>query len=202
MSRGSSVGKVHSGHGPGSGPRRSCGSHSRHGGFDRFLRLDVEEMSPKARIVAALAVLAPVALSGVLLVAFAPGLWWVFTTYFWVAFPALGLLAKGISSLSEGKSEALLLMASRERELLKALERHGELTPAWAAMETSLSVSEADEMLKELAEAGHLEVLVRGGGLFYALWEGAERPTLQVHSAELREIGKTTSKKEVHTWPR
>jgi len=40
-------------------------------------------------------VLAPVALSGVLLVALAPGFWWIFTTYFWVAFPAFGLLARG-----------------------------------------------------------------------------------------------------------
>ncbi len=38
-------------------------------------------------------------------------------------------------------------------------------------METSLTVAEADGMLKELAEGGHLEVRVRGGGLFYALWE-------------------------------
>jgi hypothetical protein len=26
-------------------------------------------------------------------------------------------------------------------------------------------------MLKELAEGAHLEVRVRGGGIFYALWE-------------------------------
>jgi hypothetical protein len=38
------------------------------------------------------------------------------------------------------------------------------------ATETSLSVAEADRMLKELAEAGHLEVRARNGGLFYALW--------------------------------
>jgi hypothetical protein len=36
---------------------------------------------------------------------------------------------------------------------------------------TSLSVEEADRRLRELAEAGHLEVRVRGGGIFYALWE-------------------------------
>jgi hypothetical protein len=37
-------------------------------------------------------------------------------------------------------------------------------------METSLSVAEADRMLRELAENGHLEVRVRGGALYYALW--------------------------------
>jgi hypothetical protein len=31
-------------------------------------------------------------------------------------------------------------------------------------------VAEADEMLRELAEGGHLEVRVRGGAIFYALW--------------------------------
>ena len=38
-------------------------------------------------------------------------------------------------------------------------------------MDTSLTVAEADRMLKELAEGGHLAVRVRGGGLFYSLWE-------------------------------
>ena len=41
-------------------------------------------------------------------------------------------------------------------------------------MDTSLTVAEADKMLKELAEGGHLEVRVRGGGLFYSLWEHEE----------------------------
>lgn len=202
MSGGPSLEKAHIKQGASIEPRRGCNQHRRRHEFGHAFGLEAREMNPRAQVVAALAVLAPVALSGVALVAFAPGLWWVFTTYFWVAFPALGLLARGVSSLPEGKREAPLRMASGERELLKALERHGELSPARAAINTSLSVAEADGMLKKLAEAGHLEVLVRGGGLFYALWEGAERPTLQVHSAELREIGKTTSKKEVHTWPR
>jgi hypothetical protein len=37
-------------------------------------------------------------------------------------------------------------------------------------METTLSVAEADEMLRKLAEGGHLEVRVRSGAIFYALW--------------------------------
>jgi len=60
---------------------------------------------------------------------------------------------------------------ARERELLEALQRRGELTPAQAAMETSLTVNEADGMLEDLAAKGHLDVKVRGGGLFYGLWE-------------------------------
>jgi hypothetical protein len=33
-----------------------------------------------------------------------------------------------------------------------------------------LTVAEADGMLRELAENGHLEVRARGGAIFYALW--------------------------------
>lgn len=132
--------------------------------------LETEKMSPKAQVTAALAVILPVALSGVFLVAFATNFWWIFMTYFWVMFPAFGLLVRGIAGLAEGGAEPPSANG-KERELLVALREHGELTPARAAMETSLSVAEADGMLKELAEGGHLEVRVRGGGLFYALWE-------------------------------
>lgn len=113
----------------------------------------------------AVAVVAAVALSGVFLVVFVPELWWVFTTYFWVAFPAIGRLSgseRGIRGSARGP----------ERELLEALRRHGELTPGLAAAETSLSVAEADRRLGELAGEGHLEVKVRGGAIFYALWDG------------------------------
>ena len=47
----------------------------RHCGSSHFFGLDAEEMDPKDQIFEALAVLAPVALSGVLLVALAPGFW-------------------------------------------------------------------------------------------------------------------------------
>ncbi len=52
-------------------------------------------------------------------------------------------------------------------------------------METSLSVLEADVMLKELAEAGHLEVRVPGGGLFYAFWEDTGRLAPEAHPPEI-----------------
>lgn len=119
----------------------------------------------------AVAVVAAVALSGVFLVVFVPELWWVFTTYFWVAFPALGRLSGAAGGIRESSPEP-------ERELLEALRRHGELTPGLAAAETSLSVAEADRRLGELAGEGHLEVRVRGGGIFYALWDGEPRRSL------------------------
>jgi hypothetical protein len=58
-----------------------------------------------------------------------------------------------------------------ERELLLALERHGEITAVRAALETSLGVAAAEEMLSELANDGHVRVVAREGTLAYALWD-------------------------------
>lgn len=144
---------------------------------DDFPGLDVEEMGSRARVAAALSVLVPVVLSGVILVVFAPGLWWIFTIYGWVVFPAFGLLVSGASGLGGSRSPEDR-EETEERELLRALREHGELTPALAAMETSLSVDGADRRLRELAEQGHLEMRVRGGALAYAPWgTGGERET-------------------------
>jgi hypothetical protein len=150
------------------------GRGMRHGvwrqrGGREFFGRDVEKMSPGARISAALAVLVPVGLSGVFLVAFMPSVWWIFTTYFWVAFPAFGLLSSGIAGLDEGRP---VRPPEQERELLEAIRESGEISAASAAAMTSLTVAEADGRLRELAENGHLEVRVRGGAIFYALWEG------------------------------
>jgi hypothetical protein len=138
-------------------------------GGGAFFGRDVEKMSPGARISAALSVLVPVGLSGVFLVAFVPQLWWIFTTYVWVAFPAVGLLSKGIAGSGRG-GPARVLEQERERELLEAIREGGEISAAGAAAGTSLTVAEADRRLKELAENGHLEVRARGGAIFYALW--------------------------------
>ena len=65
---------------------------------------------------------------------------------------------------------ALPQPANKERELLSAIrDNGGSITPAEAAMETSLTVREADQMLSELAGGGHLAVESKGGSLFYAL---------------------------------
>jgi hypothetical protein len=59
---------------------------------------------------------------------------------------------------------------NKERELLSAIrDNGGSITPAEAAMETSLTVREADQMLSELAGGGHLTVESKVGSLFYAL---------------------------------
>ena len=60
--------------------------------------------------------------------------------------------------------------ANKERELLSAIrDNGGSITPTEAAMETSLTVREADGMLSELAGGGHLAVESRDGALFYSL---------------------------------
>ncbi len=143
-------------------------------GGGEFFGLDTERMGPGARVAVALSVLVPVVLSGVMLVAFVPDLWWIFTTYFWVAFPAVGMLGSGVAGLGAGRP-ARVSAEARERELLVALGGRGEISAAGAATETSMTVAEADGMLRELAEAGHLEVRVRDGGLFYALWNERAR---------------------------
>jgi hypothetical protein len=158
--------------------REMCGRSVmlRGAGFGRrrhrpeFFGIDAEKLGPRAKVGMALSVLAPVALSGMVLVVLVPGLWWIFTTYFWVAFPAVGMLGGGLAELGEERRTRPAAV-DPERELLVTLLSRGEMTPAGVAAETSLSVDEADRRLRELAEAGHLEVRVRGGGLFYALWE-------------------------------
>jgi hypothetical protein len=85
-------------------------------------------------------------------------------------FPALVLLALGISKLQEKKQRTIPPKLNKERELLSAIrDNGGSITPAEAAMETSLTVREADGMLSELAGSGHLAVESREGSLFYAL---------------------------------
>lgn len=58
---------------------------------------------------------------------------------------------------------------SVERQLLEVIERHGEITPARAALETSLTVDEAEGELSRLAQKGHIDVRAEGGRLVYAL---------------------------------
>ncbi|HZC19761.1 MAG TPA: hypothetical protein VE225_08610, partial [Rubrobacteraceae bacterium] len=88
--------------------------------------------------------------------------------------PALGLGARRIAEILAARPRQIP-EGDKERELLEALERYGEITPARAALETTLSVSEADRILSELAKNGHIEVRAREGRLEYALWEQDRR---------------------------
>ena len=100
-------------------------------------------------------------------------LWWVVP---FLLIPALRFSPRTAGHL-EGSSSPLpdLSEDRKERELLQALESHGEITPARAALATSLSVSAADRILGELAKNGHIEVRAREGRAGYALWHHDRR---------------------------
>ncbi len=74
-------------------------------------------------------------------------------------------------SLTAGEDFRSILSSpvSKERELLTALRDCGGMTPVEAAIETSLTVREADTMLSKLARAGHLALESRNGALFYSI---------------------------------
>jgi hypothetical protein len=93
--------------------------------------------------------------------------------------PAFAAAARGLAGVAGARTRErtgrVTEQESKERELLRALARRGELSPALAALEASLTVAEADRMLSELAESGHLEVRAHDGRLGYALWEQDRR---------------------------
>ena len=107
---------------------------------------------------------------------FLPLLFLIWVVPFFAA-PAFVAVARGFTELTEarGRKGGAVTEESKERELLGALARHGELSPALAALETSLSVAEANRMLSDLANSGHVEVRAREGRLGYALWERDRR---------------------------
>jgi hypothetical protein len=93
--------------------------------------------------------------------------------------PAFVAATRGLAGVAEARTRERTGRAtereSKERELLGALARRGELSPALAALETSLTVAEADKMLSDLSESGHLEVRAHDGRIGYALWEQDRR---------------------------
>lgn len=136
-------------------------------------------MGPKARIAIGLVAAVPaLAVGAIWLDAYLAGGYInpiVLIVSFIVLLLASYLVVNGVRGLSDNRSlHSIPTTNSAERELLNALREHGELSSARAAMETSLTVAEADGIFKRLAEGGHLDVRVRGGGMFYALWENED----------------------------
>lgn len=76
-----------------------------------------------------------------------------------------------MSRLRRARREEPWAAAAQEKELLQAIRRHRQLTVAGVDLETSLSVEQANRMLYELADKGHLEVRAERGRLLYSLWE-------------------------------
>ena len=103
---------------------------------------------------------------------FLPFLFLIWAIPFFVV-PAFAAFTRGLAGLTASRTGGA--KESKERELLEALARRGELSPALAALETSLTVDEANRMLSELAASGHVEVRAQEGRLGYALWEQDRR---------------------------
>lgn len=89
----------------------------------------------------------------------------------WLLIPAAILIGLGLRDLNRQKDTSLPVADNnKERELLSAIrDNGGNIAPAVAAIKTSLSVREADEMLSELANDGHLQIEGRDGVLYYSL---------------------------------
>ena len=111
----------------------------------------------------------------------------------WVAVLGIGVVAplllmrqlnRAIAT-HEDSRRAVPGAREREKELLHALEELGELTPATAAMRTTLTIEEASRMMEKLAARGHLQVLNREGVLAYTLFEKEQRPSLEAATAGL-----------------
>ncbi len=97
------------------------------------------------------------------------GLWWIV--------PVMGLAMPMAFAALDGRRFGMRGSGNRrsmERELLRALVEQGELTPATAAMRTSLTVDEASKMIEGLARKGHLRARAEDGVVYYAL-RGRER---------------------------
>jgi ATP/maltotriose-dependent transcriptional regulator MalT len=97
----------------------------------------------------------------------------------WIAFLGIGVVAPVLLmrqinhsiATHEESRRAVPGAREKEKELLRVLEERDELTPATAAMRTSLTVKEAAKMLDQLATKGHMQVLNRDGVLAYTLFE-------------------------------
>ncbi|CAN5683211.1 hypothetical protein BH20ACT12_BH20ACT12_00560 [soil metagenome] len=106
------------------------------------------------------------------------GIVWVAVLGIGVAAPVLLLrqINRAIAAHEESR-RSIPDTREKEKELLGALEEHDKLTPATAAMRTSLTVDGASKMLHTLARKGHLELRTEEGTVAYAL-NGRDRQGL------------------------
>jgi DNA-binding CsgD family transcriptional regulator len=120
---------------------------------------------------------------GVVCVLLAPitSLWWLVV----LCVAAVPIVLTIVPSVLEtpGRRSKGLDKKGKERELLGALAERGDLTPATAAMRTSLTVEEASKMMDELTGKGYLKLQAGDGVIAYALRERGRPPALGKVSA-------------------
>lgn len=97
---------------------------------------------------------------------------WLFVGLFAGVFPALGSAGKLLAELSDqrrlAKEAPKMARARQEKELLRVAKmENGSITPAVAALRTSCSVDEADEILQTLASKGYATMEVDDNGRIY-----------------------------------
>lgn len=84
--------------------------------------------------------------------------------------PAVALICRGFWQLRRRRSGSAGPKFGGEKQLLMAiLDSGGSITPVEAALKTSLTVDEAEEILSRLANRGHLLIESGDGVLSYAL---------------------------------
>jgi hypothetical protein len=71
--------------------------------------------------------------------------------------------------LGRGPESARPKLGGEKQLLMAVIDAGGSITPVEAALETSLTVDEAEEILTRFADRGHLLVESRDGVLFYTL---------------------------------
>ena len=84
--------------------------------------------------------------------------------------PCTLLVLLGAYQLLRGRTSTAKPGPGAEKQLLRAMrESEGPITPVEAALETSLTVDEAESILSRVADRGRLTVESRDGTLSYAL---------------------------------
>lgn len=82
------------------------------------------------------------------------------------------LIVMGIRQPRQDRPGDITLKIGGEKQLLMAIQRSGGgITPVEAALETSLTVDEAEQILSRFASKGHLRVESLDGSLYYSLPE-------------------------------
>jgi hypothetical protein len=82
------------------------------------------------------------------------------------------LVCRGVWQLRSWRPQDVGRRPGSEKQLLMIIADTGGITPIEAALETSLMVDEAEEILSHLASRGHLLLESRGGVLCYTLPRG------------------------------